>query len=128
MNQQTKRTRMSWRIWVELRDELTALGVGIADEECMQYYLDDHADMLEAVRELSLMAREEFGQDATLTLAWLAEDGVPDGELLLLVRLPKYEGSKVYQRISAIHDVCEQRGYLGLSGALRLSTDMKPVR
>ena len=128
MSERTKHARMSWRTWAELRDDLAALGVQIVEEECVQYYLDDHSDMIDAVQELCRLTREEFGPDATLSLSWQKVPGIPEGELRLLLRLPGYQGANVGERMTAIDEQYNKLGHDDRSGSLYLNTDFQPAR
>jgi hypothetical protein len=128
MNEQLK-PRMSWRVWCELRDDLADMQVSMPEEESIQYYLDDHADTLDALRDICRLTREEFGPQAVLTLTWQPEEGMEKGYLKLLVRLPCYKGDRlIVERFRSIYDAYERAGHFDRSGWVHLTTDFKPVR
>ncbi len=129
MNEGTKRHRLSWKTWVALRDELEGLGVCIPEQDGVQYYLDDHTDMLDAVRDWCRLTREEFGSEGTLTLEWEEEPGVPEGCLRLLLRLPSYQGDRlIVDRFGDIHERAAALGHDERSGSIYLTTDFKKPR
>jgi hypothetical protein len=109
--------------WVHLEAECAAAGVAIVDNEKARSYLQKHSDTIDVTARVCIAARQEFGQDASLTLSVYIDPEVDDRYLRIGVRLPRF-GTEILDRFEAVtapfdEELCD------ISGDLYVTTDFR---
>jgi hypothetical protein len=105
---------------------LAAQQVLLSTPEEIRAYLDQHADLVSVLPAVGARVRQEFGEEAELSLAVYRDPEIDDHYLMLCVRQPVYDPD-ILARIRGVRALFEEE-WNGSSGWLLVTTDFRAPR